>query len=146
MAKDVNLLDPTITQTGTVIAQYYNDKANALLTAGDHKGAAEQLDAGASAAPKYAVKLYGNAAMILASDAKPDWKAVKSEADKALSIDPNDARSNYVAGVALANDKNTKDALTYLNKAQAAAKTGNDPDLSKQIDAALKQLGTAGAK
>lgn len=145
-AKDVTRLDPSITQTGDVIAQYYNDKATSLVKAGDRKGAADQLDAGAAAVPKYAVQLYSNAATILASDAKPDWKVVKLEADKALAIDASDARANYVAGVALANDKNTKDALTYLNKAQASAKTGNDPDLSKQIDAALKQLGTAGAK
>ncbi len=145
-AKDVTRLDPSITQTGDIIAQYYNDKATALVKAGDRKGAADQLDAGAAAVPKYAVQLYSNAATILASDTKPDWKVVKGEADKALAIDPNDARSNYVAGVALANDKNTKDALTYLNKAQASAKTGNDPDLSKQIDAALKQLGSPGAK
>jgi Tfp pilus assembly protein PilF len=145
-AKEVSRLDPSITQTGDLIAQYYNDKATALVKAGDRKGAADQLDAGAAAVPKYAVQLYANAATILASDAKPDWKVVKAEADKALAIDPNDARSNYVAGVALANDKNTKDALTYLNKAQASAKTGNDADLSKQIDAALKQLGSAGGK
>lgn len=145
-AKDVARLDPSITQTGEIIAQYYNDKATALVKSGDRKGAADQLDAGAAAVPKYAVQLYGNAATILASDAKPDWKVVKAEADKALAIDPNDARANYVAGVALANDKNTKDALTYLNKAQASAKTGTDADLSKQIDAALKQLETAGAK
>ncbi len=145
-AKDVTRLDPTITQTGDVIAQYYNDKATSLVKSGDRKAAADQLDAGAGAAPKYAVQLYSNAATIMASDTKPDWKAVKTEADKALAIDPNDARSNYVAGVALANDKNTKDALTYLTKAQASAKTGNDPDLSKQIDAALKQLEPAGAK
>jgi hypothetical protein len=140
-AKEVARLDPSITQTGDVIAQYYNDKATALVKSGDRKGAADQLDAGALAVPKYAVQLYGNAATILASDTKPDWKVVKAESDKALAIDPNDARSNYVAGVALANDKNTKDALTYLNKAQASAKTGNDADLSRQIDAALKQLG-----
>jgi tetratricopeptide (TPR) repeat protein len=145
-AKDVARLDPSITQTGDLIAQYYNDKATTLVKAGDRKGAADQLDAGAAAAPKFAVALYGNAAMILASDTKPDWKVVKAEADKALAIDPNDARSNYVAGVALANDKDTKDALTYLNKAQASAKAGTDADLSKQIDAALKQLGTAGGK
>jgi Tfp pilus assembly protein PilF len=145
-AKEVTRLDPSVTQTGDLIAQYYNDKATALVKAGDRKGAADQLDAGAAAVPKYAVQLYGNAATILASDTKPDWKVVKAEADKALAIDPNDARSNYVAGVALANDKDTKDALTYLNKAQASAKTGNDADLSKQIDAALKQLGSAGSK
>ncbi len=145
-AKDVARLDPSITQTGEIIAQYYNDKATALVKSGDRKGASDQLDAGAAAVPKYAVQLYGNAATILASDAKPDWKVVKAEADKALAIDPNDARANYVAGVALANDKNTKDALTYLNKAQATAKTGTDADLSRQIDAALKQLETAGAK
>lgn len=145
-AKEVTRLDPSVTQTGDLIAQYYNDKATALVKAGDRKGAADQLDAGAAAVPKYAVQLYGNAATILASDTKPDWKVVKAEADKALAIDPNDARSNYVAGVALANDKDTKDALVYLNKAQASAKTGTDADLSKQIDAALKQLGGAGNK
>ena len=145
-AKDVGRLDPSITQNGDVIAQYYTEKASALVKAGDRTGAADQLDAGAAAAPKDAVQLYRDAATILANDTKPDWKVVKAEADKALAIDPNDARSNYVAGVALANDKDTKDALTYLNKAQASAKTGNDADLSKQIDTALKQLGTTGDK
>lgn len=146
MAKDVTSRDPKMTQTDDLVAQYYNDKATELVKAGDKKGAADALDLGAAASKKYGVQLYGNAAQILASDTKPDWKAVKAEADKALAIDPNDARANFVAGVALANDKNPKDALTYLNKAQAAAKTGTDPDLSKQIDAALKQLGSAGGK
>jgi tetratricopeptide (TPR) repeat protein len=145
-AKDAIALDPTVTQSSDLIAQYYNDKATSLVKSGDRKGAADALDSGAAAVPKYAVALYGNAASILAFDAKPDWKVVKAEADKALAIDPNDARANYVAGVALANDNDPKGALTYLNKAQASAKTGNDPDLSKQIDAALKQLGNAASK
>ncbi|MFN2459358.1 MAG: energy transducer TonB [Candidatus Velthaea sp.] len=142
-AKDVQRLDPSITIVQDSIAQYYNDKANTLVKAGNRTDAAAQLDVGAGAAPKYAVMLYANAALVLANDTKPDWKKVKAESDKALAIDPNDARANYTAGFALANDKNTKDALTYLTKAQAAAKSGSDAELSKSIDAAIKQLNGA---
>lgn len=139
-AKDVQQRDPSITIVQDSLAQYYNDKASQQVKAGNREDAAVTLDTAAAAAPKYAVTLYTSAAVILSNTAKPDWKRVKAEADKALAVDPNDARANYTAGIALANDKNSKDALVYLNKAQAAAKTASDPELSKNIDAAIKQL------
>ena len=73
-----------------------------------------------------------------------DGPKAKAEADKALAIDPNNPRANFIAGVALADQGNSKDALTYLNKADGAAKAANDAGLADQIEAAIKQL--SGAK
>jgi tetratricopeptide (TPR) repeat protein len=125
------------------IAQYYNDKANAAIKAGNIADAVAQFDSGAAAAPTQAVSLYGNAALTLAKETKPDWKRVKAESDKALAIDPNDARANYTAGLALFGDKNPKEALVYFTKAQAAAKAGTDPELIARIELAIKQLNGA---
>ena len=64
----------------------------------------------------------------------------KADADKALAIDANSPRANFLAGVALADQGNSKDALSYLNKADSAAKAANDTALVAQIEAAIKQL------
>jgi tetratricopeptide (TPR) repeat protein len=142
-AKDAAKLDPSLESVQYSIAQYYNDKANVALRAGNVPEAVTQFEAGAVASPSHAVSLYGNAALTLAKAAKPDWKLVKAESDKALAIDPNDARANYTAGLALASDKNPKGALPYFTKAQAAAKNGTDSELITQIDVAIKQVNGA---
>jgi cytochrome c-type biogenesis protein CcmH/NrfG len=78
------------------------------------------------------------AANVLANVDKPDWKRVKAEVDKALAVDPNDPRANYVAGIALANQGDSKGAIPLLQKAKANA--GSDTSLSADIDTALKKL------
>jgi len=142
-ARDAAKLDPSLASVQYAIAQYYNDKANAAIKAGNTDDAIAQFDAGAAAAPNQAVSLYGNAALTLAKEAKPDWKRVKVESDKALAVDPSDARANYTAGLALFNEKNPKEALTYFIKAQASAKNGTDTELITRIDLAIKQLNGA---
>lgn len=139
-AKDVAQLDPSVTAIQDALATYYSEKAQAASKSADRADAVALYESGAAAAPKYAVSFFASAANVLASDPKPDWKKVKAEADKALAVNPNDARANFIAGIALANDKNPKDALTYLNKAQAAAKDGSDATLSSLIADAIKKL------
>ena len=79
---------------------------------------------------------------MLATATSPDWAKVKAEGDKALALDPNNGRADYILGVAAANQKDPKTALDYMNKAKASPAYGSDAALAKQIDAALKQLNT----
>jgi TonB family protein len=137
--------DPTVTTAKAAVAEYYYKKGHDLELAGKYADAAAQYEAGAQESPSDAVTLYTQAALVYLN-MKPtaDGAKAKAEADKALAIDPNNARANFIAGVALADQGNSKDALTYLNKADGAAKAANDASLADQIEAAIKQL--SGAK
>jgi TonB family protein len=141
MAKDVQRLDPSITVVQDGIAQYYLDQAQTDVKAEDRAAAVAQLEIGAAAAPKDALIFYTQATVVLANAKMPDWKKVRAEADKALALAPNDARSNYLAGLAIVNSGGSKaDALTYLKRAQTAASAGTDAKLTQQINDAIKQL------
>jgi TonB family protein len=131
--------DPSNTRVDDTLASYYNQQAVAAMQAGKKAEAVADLENAAKVVPARAAALYVQAANVLSQGDKPDWKAVKAEADKALAIDPNDARANYVAGIALANGGDNKGALPLLQKAKANA--GSDASLIADIDTALKKLG-----
>lgn len=142
IGKAVAALDPAMNNVNDAIAEATIEKANAASAAGDYAGAAKLLDAGAPAAGKSAAMFYASAAMDTLRAPKPDWKAVKAEADKALAIDPNDVEANYVAGYALAQQSDFKGANAFFVRAQTAVKNGAkvlDPSLPGKIDAAVKQ-------
>jgi tetratricopeptide (TPR) repeat protein len=139
LAQELKRRDPSNTRVDDTIAAYYNQQAVTAMKAGNKTQAVTNLETAAKAVPSRAAVLYTQAANVLAQGDKPDWKAVKAEADKALAVDPNDARANYVAGIAVANQSDSKTAVTYLQKAKANA--GSDAQLSADIDAALKKLG-----
>jgi tetratricopeptide (TPR) repeat protein len=137
--------DPTVTTAKAAVAEYYFKKGTDLEKAGKYADAAAQFEAGAQESPSDAVTLYTQAALVyLNMKPNADGPKAKAEADKALAIDPSNPRANFIAGVALADQGNSKDALTYLNKADGAAKAANDAGLADQIEAAIKQL--SGAK
>jgi tetratricopeptide (TPR) repeat protein len=142
IAKQVQALDPSVNNVGDAIANVVIQKANAASSQGDYLGAAHLLDAAAPAVGKSAAMFYGSAAMDTLRAPKPDYKAVKAEADKALAIDPSDVVANYAAGFALAQQSDIKGANTYFVRAQTAVKNGAkvaDPSLPAKIDAAVKQ-------
>jgi tetratricopeptide (TPR) repeat protein len=139
LAQELRRRDPANTRVDDTLAAYYNQQAAAAMKAGKPDQAVALLESGATALPKRAVVLYVQAANVLAQGQTPDWKRVKAEADKALAIDPNDARANYVAGIALANAGDRTGPLPYLQKAKANA--GSDTQLASDVDAALKKLG-----
>ena len=139
LAKQLKQRDPSNTRVDDTLAAYYNQEAVTAMKAGKKAEAVTDLETAAKAIPSRAVVLYVQAANVLSQGDKPDWKAVKAEADKALALDPNDARANYVAGIALANSGDSKGAIPLLQKAKANA--GSDASLSADIDAALKKLG-----
>jgi len=141
LARDIKRRDPSNTRVDDTLAAYYNQQAAAAVNAGRLEEGVTALENAAKVVPARAVLLYVQAASVLSKPDKPDWKRVKAEADKALAIDPNDARANYVAAIALANQGDSKGAIPLLQKAKANA--GSDISLSADIDTALKKLGPA---
>jgi len=139
LAQAVKQRDPANTRVDDTLAAYYNQRAVAAMQAGDKEGAVSILEKAAVSVPSRAVVLYVQAANVLSQGANADWKRVKAEADKALALDPNDARANYVAGIALANQSDRNGAISFLKKAKANA--GSDASLNADIDTALKKLG-----
>jgi tetratricopeptide (TPR) repeat protein len=138
LARDIKRRDPSNTRVDDTLAAYYNQQAAAAVKAGKMEEAVSDLENAAKIVPARGVVLYVQAANVLAQPEKPDWKRVKAEVDKALAIDPNDARANYVAGIALANQGDSKGAIPLLQKAKANA--GSDTSLNADIDTALKKL------
>jgi tetratricopeptide (TPR) repeat protein len=139
LGKALKLRDPSNTRVDDALASYYNQQAVTAMQAGKKDEAVTDLENAARAVPSRAVVLYVQAANVLSQGTAVDWKRVKAEADKALAVDGNDARANYVAGIALANGGDGKSAIPYLQKAKANA--GSDASLNADIDAALKKLG-----
>jgi tetratricopeptide (TPR) repeat protein len=151
LAKELKARDPSNTRVDDALATYYNQQAIAAMQAGKKAEAVTDLENAARAVPSRAAVLYVAAANILSQGDKPDWKAVKAEADKALAVSPTDPRANYVAGIALANQidpktpkPDTAPALAYLNKAKANA--GSDTQLNADIDKAIAALAKLGPK
>jgi tetratricopeptide (TPR) repeat protein len=138
LAQEIKHRDPSNTRVDDTLAAYYNQQAVAAMKAGKQMDAVADLENAAKALPSRAAVLYIQAANVLSQGSKPDWKAVKAEADKALAVDPNDPRANYVAGVALANSGDGKGAILLLQKAKQ--NVGSDTTLSGQIDTALSKL------
>jgi len=130
--------DPGNTRMDDALAAYYNQQAIAAMNAGDRDGAVAMLEKAATTLPSRAVALYVQGANVLSQGTSVDWPRVKAEADKALALDSNDARANYVAGIALANSGNRPAAIPFLQKAKANA--GTDAALGADIDAALSKL------
>ena len=141
--KEVDRLDPTRREALDKFAfASVNNAAVALANEGKITDAVSRLESGASAFPNDAGTLTAQAAYIMATDKKPDWKKVGDEADKALAIDDTSGLGNYVRGVAYAQQTDSKDALVSMNKAKASPQYASDPSLAKKIDDALKQLKT----
>jgi TonB family protein len=141
--RDVERLDPTRRDALEKFAfASVNNAAVDLANQGKIADAVSRLESGGVAFPSDAGALTAQAAYIMATDKKPDWKKVGDEADKALAIDANSGLGNYVRGVAYAQQNDSKDALVSMNKAKASPQYGTDATLAKRIDDALKQLNT----
>jgi tetratricopeptide (TPR) repeat protein len=147
VADEAKQLDPSGSSVQNVFANYYYKQGQAAAAAGkqDDAAAAYEQAAAASAQPAQAAQFYASAAAAyLSAKPTPENDKAKADADKALALDPDSAVANFAAGVALANESKTKDALVYLNKADVASKKGSDTNLTAQIESIIKQL--SGAK
>ncbi|GAC1299583.1 MAG: hypothetical protein NVSMB19_04140 [Vulcanimicrobiaceae bacterium] len=143
---EIAKLDPSQSDAQVSFANYYAKTASALVTAGKFVEGAAMYEQAAAAGPSQAVQSYIEAAFAyLKIKPNPANDKAKADADRALAIEPANASANFAAGIALANQAGkTKDALVYLNKAEASAKAGNDAGLTTAIEGIIKQL--TGAK
>jgi tetratricopeptide (TPR) repeat protein len=119
------------------------DAAIPLANGGHIAEAVSRLESGAASFPNSAAALYAQAAVILATDKKPDWNKVQAEAEKALSIDPKEGRADYILGIVASRKNDVKATLDYLNKAKGSPTYRSDPALAKQVDDALNKLNAA---
>ncbi len=140
-AREAARLDPTKqAQLDKFSYASVNNAAVDLANKGKISDAVGRLESGATAFPSQAGALLAQAAYVLATDKKPDWKKVSDEADKALNADPASGRGNYIRGIASAQQSDQKTAMSYMLKAKSSPAYAADPALAKQIDDALKQL------
>ncbi|MGP6157683.1 MAG: energy transducer TonB [Vulcanimicrobiaceae bacterium] len=142
VAAEAAALAPGDTQGQIAIANSYVKKAQALAQSGKHADAAAVFEQAAQQVPSQAAALYAQAAVAyLNAQPSPLNDKAKADADKALAVDPDSAVANYAAGVALGNQAgHEKDALVYLQKADASAKKAGDTNLSSSIEKAIAQL------
>jgi tetratricopeptide (TPR) repeat protein len=135
-------LDPTLgSQLDTLMVNYYGTKAKSLYASKQFADAATMFEQAAVSIPSQAAFLYAQAAKAYLFGDKPDNLKAKADADKALALDPGNALAFYAAGVSMANQNKSKEALDYLKKADDAAKKAGDIDLATQIEAAIKRVG-----
>src|ERR1700693_4288103 len=134
-------LDPSIAkQVDVTLTNYYGNQARDLFAAKKYTDAAAIFEQGAVAVPASAAFLYAQAAKTSLFGDHHDNAAAKDDADKALAPDTKRALAYFAAGVSLANQSKSKDALDYLKKADDAAKKAGDADLSIQIELAIKRV------
>jgi tetratricopeptide (TPR) repeat protein len=125
----------------------YTDIVNAavpLANAGKISDAVSRLESGAAAFPSNGGTLLAEAAYIMALDKKPDWDKIQAEAEKALALDPNAGRADYLLGLRASQKQDPKSALDYMNKAKSTTAYGSDPGLAKMVDDALTKLNPPG--
>lgn len=122
----------------------FNSNAQTMVKAGKVDDAVALLESAAKTYPSYAGQLYAQAAAAMTYAKTPDWKRVKSEADKAISSDPTGGFANYLAGLALANSGDLKGAKNYIDKAKTSADYKSDAGFAKQVDTLALNIQKAG--
>jgi hypothetical protein len=145
VAAEVTKLEPSESGAQNALANYFVKKAQASTAAGKQADAAAIYEQGAVEVPSAAALLYAQAAVSHLNELpRPDNDRAKADADKALATDPDNAFANYAAGIALGNQGgHGKDALVYLQKADASAKKAGNANLASAIEKAINQLGGA---
>jgi tetratricopeptide (TPR) repeat protein len=141
ISDEAKQLDPSISgKLDIPIGNYYSNQARTKFANKQYVDAAVLLEQGAPLAPSQAAAMYTQAAYYYLAGDKPDNVKAKADADRAIALDPNYAAAYYAGGVALANTSKTKDALSYLQKADDAAKKAGDTALTAQIENAIKRV------
>jgi tetratricopeptide (TPR) repeat protein len=147
LAPEIAQLDPArASASQNVLAQYYSDAGTAKVNAKAFADAATLYEQAAADVPSFASQFYTSAAfMYLQLQPMPDNTKAKADADKAIAADATNAKANYAAGIALANDGKTSDALTYLKKADDLAKAATPPNAAfvTQVETAIAQVSKA---
>jgi tetratricopeptide (TPR) repeat protein len=123
-------------QLDRFVESYFDQRTSVPLAAGDRDGAVAALEADARKAPSWSVAAYVQAASILVGSARPDWRRVELEAQKALALDIDSPDANYIVGIAKSNQGDPAGAMPYIQRARLHA---GDPKNIVEAGAALSQ-------
>ena len=138
---EIKTLDPTNAALQNTFANRYIKQAQDADAAQKPELGEGYWEQAASSDPTLAGTLYGHAALDeVTKKSGSDLAKAKIDADKGLAADPNNALANYVSGYILAKQGKKADALTYLNKADASAKSGGDTSLDTAVQSLIKQV------
>jgi tetratricopeptide (TPR) repeat protein len=140
IAAEGKQLDPSNSSIDVAFGNYYGKLAGDKMTAKQYADAAGLYEQAAMAVPSAAATLYGQAALAWLRLEKPDNVKAKVDYDKSLAIDPANGLGNFAAGISLANQGKTKDALDYLKKADDAATKAGDANLAAAVEKSIKTL------
>jgi len=141
---EMKQLDPDNGMPLSHVVDYYAKKAQAASNAGKTADAISWYEKGAAYGGPLAHSMYTNEAVLYMQAAHPDWIQVKTIADRALALQPDDARANLAVGIALVNQRKGSEAVSYLQKAMSAAKAGGDTDAVNTAQRMLTQLAAEG--
>lgn len=149
IADEIKRLDPNSDAAQTIMGNQYMMKGNAESKSGDHQSAIADYEKAAQVGgQKMAVTAYAGAALEESRLDKPDYGVMKTDADKALAIDPNDPLALYAEGIAQygqyiaggsTNAGLKQQALDSLNKAKTAAQSAGNTALVSNITSFMSQ-------
>jgi tetratricopeptide (TPR) repeat protein len=148
MAAEIKRLDPNNPVLGQLAGAQMLNAGIAASNAKKHDEALKDFEQAAAAGGSGAVAVtaFTDAAFEIASMDKPDYTRMKSYADRALALNPNDAETNYAEGIALAgiwatgkrDNAGKQAALDVLNKADSLAKGAGNTALALNIETFIK--------
>ncbi len=149
VAAEIKRLDPSSNVADRLMGNEALSTAQATSKAGDHAKAIGLFEQVAQKSTDHQVQVtaYTDAAFEQSQLDKPDYGKMKTDADKAVALAPNDAQANFAEGVALAGqyvlggkrDASLKSqAQDALNKADSLAKSSGNTSLSFNIESFIK--------
>jgi tetratricopeptide (TPR) repeat protein len=147
MAAEIKRLDPNSPVLGQMVGSQMLSAGIAASKAGKHDEAIKDFEQAAGAGnAAIAVTALTDAAFEVARSDKPDYTKMKTYADRALALQPNNPETNYAEGVALAgiwatskhDDASKKAAMDALNKADSLAKAAGNTTLALTIESFIK--------
>jgi tetratricopeptide (TPR) repeat protein len=153
IVEEMHRLEPSGEAPTAAIGQAYLMQGQAALTAKEYEQAIALFEKVAALGdPRLELEAYDDAAFAVADMPQSNATRLKAYADKALALNADDPRANFMEGIALIEQYNAtrnatvkQQALTYLNKADAEAKAAGNTTLAHNIESVLTQFnGTGG--
>ena len=141
---EMKQLDPSNTAALSHVVGFYAKKAQAAVSSGKTSEAIGWYEKGASLGGPLAHSMYTNEALLYMNQVHPDWVQVKAIAEKALALSPDDPRANLAVADALINQRQSDEAVNYLQKAESSAKASGDTEAEKTATKMLNQLAAQG--
>ena len=142
IAAEMKVLKPQSTIAADLIGSHFLTVGNQAQQAKEYKEAIVAYDqASASGVPQIVANANASAVFAIMNQTKPDYTKALVYGQKAVAAEPNDAMTNYAAGVAQAavwttshQESDKRQALSYLTKADSLAKAAGNTQLSGHIE------------